>query len=38
MKNDNFFQNEKQDLISDLDVLCPYDYDIFDDQVKVGFN
>lgn len=35
MKNDNFFQNEKQDLISDLDVLCPYDYDIFDDQVIV---
>ena len=33
MKKNNFFQNEKQDLISNLDVLCPYDYDIFDDQV-----
>lgn len=30
-----FFQNPKQKIISDLDQLSPYDYDIFDDQVFI---
>ena len=32
-KNQKFFQNKKQNIIKDLDILSPYDYDIFDDQV-----
>lgn len=32
-KENKFFKNEKQKIISDLDILYPYDYDIFDDQV-----
>lgn len=32
-KENKFFKNEKQKIINDLDILCPYDYDIFDDQV-----
>lgn len=33
IKNNNFFRNNKQKIINDLDQLSPYDYDIFDDQV-----
>ena len=33
IKNNNFFQNNKQKIINDLNQLSPYDYDIFDDQV-----
>jgi len=33
IKNNIFFQNNKQKIINDLDQLSPYDYDIFDDQV-----
>lgn len=32
-KENKFFKNEKQKIINDLDILSPYDYDIFDDQV-----
>ncbi len=33
IENNNFFQNNKQKIIKDLNQLSPYDYDIFDDQV-----
>jgi hypothetical protein len=33
IENKNFFQNNKQKIISNLDLLSPYDYDIFDSQV-----
>ena len=33
IKNKNFFQNKKQKILSNLDQLSPYDYDIFDNQV-----
>jgi anaerobic magnesium-protoporphyrin IX monomethyl ester cyclase len=33
IKNKKFFQNNKQKILSNLDQLSPYDYDIFDDQV-----
>ena len=32
-KNKKFFKNERQNIIRDLGLLSPYDYDIFDDQV-----
>ena len=32
IENNNFFQNNKQKIIKDLNQLSPYDYD-FDDQV-----
>ena len=33
IKNEKFVQNKKQKIISSLDILSPYDYDIFEDQV-----
>jgi anaerobic magnesium-protoporphyrin IX monomethyl ester cyclase len=33
IENKKFFQNKKQKIISNLDQLSPYDYDIFDSQV-----
>jgi len=33
IENKNFFQANKQKIISNLDQLSPYDYDIFDNQV-----
>jgi anaerobic magnesium-protoporphyrin IX monomethyl ester cyclase len=33
IENKNFFQNNKQKIIGNLDLLSPYDYDIFDKQV-----
>lgn len=33
IENNNFFQNNKQQIIRDLNQLSPYDYDIFDSQV-----
>ena len=33
IKDKNFKQNERQEIIKDLDVLYPYDYDLFEDQV-----
>ena len=33
VKNDQFKKTKKQKIINNLDVLSPYDYDIFDDQV-----
>jgi anaerobic magnesium-protoporphyrin IX monomethyl ester cyclase len=33
IENKIFFQNNKQKIINNLDVLSPYDYDIFDSQV-----
>jgi anaerobic magnesium-protoporphyrin IX monomethyl ester cyclase len=33
IKNKKFFQNNKQKILSNLDQLSPYDYDIFDNQV-----
>ena len=33
IKNEKFVQNKKQKIISNLDILSPYDYDIFEDQV-----
>lgn len=33
IENNNFFQNNKQKIINNLDQLSPYDYDIFDDQI-----
>ena len=33
IENNKFFSNKKQEIIKNLDLLCPYDYDIFDEQV-----
>ena len=33
IKNKKFIRNKKQKIISNLDILSPYDYDIFEDQV-----
>ncbi|MDC0481018.1 radical SAM protein [Candidatus Pelagibacter sp.] len=33
IENNIFFQNNKQQIINDLDKLSPYNYDIFDNQV-----
>lgn len=32
-KNGKFFKTKKQELIKNLDILAPYDYDIFADEV-----
>ena len=33
MENNRYISNKRQEIIKDLDILCPYDYDIFDEQV-----
>ncbi len=32
-KNKKFISNKKQEILKNLDLLCPYDYDIFEEQV-----
>ena len=32
-KNNKFFKNSRQEILKDLDVIAPYNYDIFDDEI-----